>query len=433
MNTFQNLINLSPEQKNIFELIEKSNNNFFITGKAGTGKSFLLKYFKEHTSKNVLYTAPTGIAAINIGGITIHSAFGFDNLKDGINFFKLNSLTSVLKNSDVLVIDEISMVRVDVLEQIDKILKYANYNQKPFGGKQVILFGDIFQLSPVATYTEKRYFKDKYGDIYFFNSNAYKNGNFMVKELRIIHRQTTKDFIDILNNIREGKLSNNQMELLNRHCINKFPSNIVQLVPTKALSKKINFDNLCKINMKEYNYQANISYNTNIKNIKTVNPNDYMCDFNLKLKVGATIMMVSNDNEYGRWVNGTFGIVSALGENYIKVIIENNEYNVERADFIKYRCYYNREKKKLTYIQESCVSQYPLILAYAITIHKSQGMTYQEVICNLDGCFASGQVYVALSRCANFEKLYLVHRIDLKVILVNNDILKFYNQKIKSS
>lgn len=155
-----------------------------------------------------------------------------------------------------------------------------------------------------------------------------------------------------------------------------------------------------------------------------------MCDFELKLKVGAHIMMISNDNQYKRWVNGTFGTVSKLGDNYIKVLIDGGEYTIEKNDFIKYRCYYNKEKKKLVYIEETCVRQFPVILAYAVTIHKSQGMTYQEVVCNLEGCFAAGQAYVALSRCVSLDTLYLVHKVHKKDVFTNSTIMNFYNSQI---
>lgn len=169
MNNYLKEVELSEEQKALYDLMENTRKNIFITGKAGTGKSYLLKYFKEHTKKDVLYTAPTGIAAINVGAVTIHSAFGFDNLKDGVKFFRLSrEKIDILRNLEVLIIDEISMVRVDVLEQDDKIFQFYNYTDKPFGGKQVIMFGDIFQLPPIVkTKEEKICFSDKYGDVYF--------------------------------------------------------------------------------------------------------------------------------------------------------------------------------------------------------------------------------------------------------------------------
>ena len=434
MNSYIREIELSEEQRVLYNLMENTKTNIFITGKAGTGKSYLLKYFKEHTKKDVLYTAPTGISAINIGAVTIHSAFGFNNLKDGVKYFRLSDeKIDILRNLEVLIIDEISMVRVDVLEQIDRILQFYNRTDKPFGGKQIIVFGDIFQLPPVVkTREEKNCFSDKYGDVYFFNSNAYCNGSFEIKELRKIYRQTNRTFIDILNSIREGVLPKEYENILNQHYISKAPDGIVQLVTKNQIREEINKNNLEKINNKEYCYNAQIFYNPYIKHRSKVDPNQYMCDFELKLKVGAHVMMISNDKSK-RWVNGTFGSISELGDDYIKVLIDDNEYTVEKHEFKKYRCYYNKNEKKLVYIEETCVKQFPVILAYAVTIHKSQGMTYQEVVCNLDGCFASGQAYVALSRCVSLDTLYLVNKIYQKDVFTNSSIMNFYNEQIKNA
>ena len=435
MNNFVNEMKLSEEQKALFDLMENTRKNIFITGKAGTGKSYLLKYFKDHTKKDVLYTAPTGIAAINIEAVTIHSAFGFDNLKDGTNYFKLSyEKIDILKNLEVLIIDEISMVRVDTLEQINKILQFYNNTSNPFGGKQVIIFGDIFQLPPIVkTREEQTCFFDKYGGVYFFNSNAYHNGNFEIKELRKIYRQTNRTFIDILNRIREGVLPKEYENILNQHYVEQAPDNIVQLVTKNQVREEINKNKLEKINRKEFCYSAEIFYNPNIKYRSLIDPSQYMCDFELKLKVGAHVMMIANDTQSKRWVNGTFGTISYLDNDSIKVLINGKEYSVEKHEFKKYKCYYNKEKKKLTYIEETCVKQFPVILAYAVTIHKSQGMTYQEVACNLKGCFASGQAYVALSRCVSLDTLYLVHKIYQEDVFTNLTIMNFYNEQIKTA
>lgn len=427
MSDFQKNIELSEGQRKIFDLMENTKRNLFVTGKAGTGKSFLLKYFKEHTKKSVLYTAPTGIAAINIGGVTIHSIFGFDNVQDGVNYFKIPSdKREILQCIDVLVIDEISMARVDTFEQVDKILKFVNRSKLPFGGKQVIVFGDVLQLPPVVKEkAELECFYAKYGNIFFFNSNAYKEGNFESYELSTIFRQKDGLFIDILNDVRIGKLTPESADVLNRHCISNYPKNVTQLVPLNALANNINEERLREINAKEYTYSAII------KTDKKIREEDYRCAFNLKLKVGAHIMMITNDNDLGRWVNGSVGVVSALSDDHIKVIINGKEHTVERYDFVKNKCIYDREKKKLIYIPESHVIQYPLILSYAITIHKSQGMTYSEVVCDLEKCFECGQVYVALSRCSNFEKLYLVTKLAADVVLVNRTVMEFYNSQMR--
>lgn len=421
------LSDLNPEKQEIFDIMENTNSNLFITGKAGTGKSYLLKFFRRHTSKKVLYCAPTGIAALNIDGVTLHSAFGWNNLMDDNEIALSTNQISLLKSIDTLVIDEISMVRVDVFNQIDKILRKANNCNTIFGGKQIILFGDLFQLPPVAKREEAEFFTDRYGGIFFFNSPAYKSGNFKFRELKEIFRQTDKEFIDILNNIRIGNICEEHIQSLNKHYVTEVPRRVVQVVPMKNEANIINMENLEKLQSKQYEYPAKVLIGEN--NIK---PTDFPCEFNLKLKVGALVMMITNDQEHKRWVNGTLGIVSGLSPTMVKVTINGTAFEISPVSFDKKKCEYDREEGKLRYITEASVSQFPLILAYAITIHKSQGMTYQQIACNLDSCFAPGQAYVALSRCANYDKLYLTKKIDAGSIITDKTVTSFYN-KIKDS
>ena len=416
-------IELSEEQNKVFELMENTNENLFITGKAGTGKSYLLKYFRSKTEKKVLYCAPTGIAALNIDGVTLHSAFGFNNLMEDSDIKLSANMFSLLKSIDAIVIDEISMVRVDVFNQVDKILKLVNKSDLPFGGKQMILFGDLFQLPPVAKREETEYFADKYGGVFFFNSPAYENGGFKFKELEGIFRQTDKEFIEILNDIRVGNINREQIASLNKHYVEEVPRMVVQVVPMKKEANRINMENLEKLDEQLYEYKAEILVGDN-----KLNETDFPCDFDLKLKPGAIIMMINNDPEHKRWVNGTLGIVSELSPTTVKVIINGSEYEISPIPFNKYKCEYDRTEKKLKYVVESSVSQYPLILAYAITIHKSQGMTYQQIACNLESCFAPGQAYVALSRCANYDKLYLTEKINPRSIITNNVVANFYKK-----
>ena len=417
---------LNAEKQEIYELIEKTNSNIFITGKAGTGKSYLLKYFRKNTIKKVLYCAPTGIAALNIDGVTLHSAFGWNNLIDEHEIKLSSNKLSLLRSIDTLIIDEISMVRVDVFNQIDKILKKANNNSKPFGGKQVIVFGDLFQLPPVAKREETEFFTDKYGGIFFFNAPAYKDSNFEFREITEIFRQTDKEFIDILNDIRVGKINEEQIKSLNQHYVTEVPRRVVQVVPMKNEANNINSENLNKINGQEFEYQANVLVGKDI-----IKETDFPCDFDLKLKVGALVMMITNDQEHKRWVNGTLGIISGLSPTMVKVTINGTDFEISPTTFNKYKCEYDRENKTLKYIVEASVSQFPLILAYAITIHKSQGMTYQQIACNLESCFAPGQAYVALSRCANYDKLYLTKKIDASSIITDNVVVNFYKDITK--
>ena len=418
---------LNTEKSILLNLMENTNTNMFITGKAGTGKSYLLKVFKKTTKKKVLYCAPTGIAALNISGVTLHSAFGWNNLVDDADIRLSNNKIALFKSIDTLIIDEISMVRVDVFNQLDRILKKANNTNIAFGGKQVILFGDLFQLPPVAKKEEAEYFTDKYGGIFFFNSPAYKNAKFEFKELEDVFRQTDKKFINILNDIRVGKIRETQISSLNKHYVENKPERVVEIVPMKSDANRINLENLNKIKGRKYIYNANI-----LVGDKELKETDFPCDFELELKVGALVMMITNDQEHKRWVNGTLGIIKELSNSMVKVMINGTEFEISPTTFNKYKCEYDRKSNQLNYIVESSVSQYPLILAYAITIHKYQGMTYQQIACNLDNCFAPGQAYVALSRCANYEKLYLTKKIDASSIITDNVVANFYKSVSKN-
>lgn len=412
---------LCYEKKEIYDLMENTNMNLFITGKAGTGKSYLLKYFRSNTNKRVLYTAPTGIAALNINAVTLHSAFGFTNLMDDRAIKLSSDRLTVLRLIDTLVIDEISMVRVDVFNQINKILQYANKNKMPFGGKQIILFGDLFQLPPVANKEEMEFFTQKYGGIYFFNSPVYKIANFKFKELQQVFRQTDEKFIKVLNNIREGLVDEDDINFMNSRYTAELPRRVVQVVPTKNQANYINTNSLLKINGKEYIYKALI-----LSGEDKIKESDFSCSFELNLKVGALVMMIVNDQEHKRWVNGTLGIISKLSDDSIVVTINGIDYEISCVTFSKYKCEYDINEQKIKYIEEASVKQYPLVLAYAITIHKSQGMTYQQVACDLKQCFAPGQAYVALSRCANFDGLYLTEKLNSNSIITDNIVTNFY-------
>lgn len=413
---------LNDEKTEIYNLMENTNSNLFITGKAGTGKSYLLKYFRNKTKKKVLYAAPTGIAALNINGVTIHTAFGFRNLVEGNAVNLSQNQRELFKNIDAIIIDEISMVRVDVFNKIDIILQYANNNSKPFGGKQIIILGDLFQLPPVAKKEEAVYLTDKYGGIFFFNYIGYSNSNFIFKELNEVFRQSDKEFISILNNIREGNITNEDIELLNEHYTLDVPRRVIQVVPTKNEASVVNTENIENISSKEYIYNASILVGED-----KCKETDFPCDFRLKIKVGALVMMIVNDQEHKRWVNGTLGIISELTATMIKVTINGTDYEINRCTFNKYKCEYNKEKGMIEYIIETSVSQFPIILAYAITIHKSQGMTYQQIAVNIENCFAPGQAYVALSRCADFNKLYLMKKVSPNCIITDNTVANFYN------
>ncbi len=422
---------LDEEQQYIFNLMTNSNENLFITGKAGTGKSYLLRLFVEIARKKTLVIAPTGIAALNAKGVTIHSVFGFHNLVN-INIDDLNEDTlrlkqeirKVLKNLETILIDEISMVRSDVFQKIDKILKIVNRCDLPFGGKQLILFGDLYQLPPVVKRNEIEYLKDSFNGKYFFNTKAYKEAEFKFFELSINHRQKNDElFFDILNEIREGNLSDENLNKLNER--NTFEPNelrrIIRILPLKNYVDRINKNELAKISAPEYEFKSNIIYHK--QNITFDIENNMPISETLKLKLGALVMMVTND-ENRRWVNGTLGIVSNINATSIKVTINEREYEISKATFEQQEAKYEDGQIKYETVCE--VKQYPIVLAYAITIHKSQGMTYKRIACDVSKCFECGQAYVALSRCATLDGLYLLEKINSNALKIDNEIVEFY-------
>ena len=423
---------LDNEQLSAYSKLNETMDNFFITGKAGTGKSFLLKVFEQGTSKRILKVAPTGISALNIDGSTLHSAFGYDNLeslslenmKKGL--LRLNhDKELVLKHIDTLVIDEISMVRADIFDKINKILQLVNESDKLFGGKQVIIFGDLFQLPPIANKSEESYLNRKYGGIYFFNSDTYKNGNFHFIELRTNHRQEKDlEFFETLNRIREGSITQNDIDKINSRVVSDGDElrRIVHLFPKRADAELLNKQELSKIPAKEYTYHASIIQNK-YNNQNIIIENYFPAVTNLTLKVGALVMLTKNDPQR-RWVNGTLGIVSRLSDSSITITINGTPYEIYKERFETKEAIYSNGKIFYDTILE--VSQFPIMLAYAITIHKSQGLTYQKIACDIVNCFSTGQAYVALSRCTTFSGLHLLKELSIDDIKVDAKVTKFY-------
>ena len=425
-------VQLDAEQLAAYRQMNDTLQNMFITGKAGTGKSFLLEVFERSTEKSIIKLAPTGVAAINIGGATLHSAFGYTNLEN-LQVEEISSSTVriksekklILKSVDTIVIDEISMVRADVFDKIDKILQVVNNNSAPFGGKQIIVFGDLFQLPPIAKGELKDYLIGKYGGIYFFQSHAYEEGNFKFVELAINHRQKDDSlFFDILNRMREGKIVKSDIDILNQR--SQFDKSelrrVIRLFPTKAQAEEVNRAELKKIEAKEYEYGASILLNLRTNqtpNLESVFP----ITAKLKLKLGALVMMTANDPEK-RWVNGTLGVISFLSNDIIKVDIDGQTYEVKRVRFTEQE--YAYENGRIQYRDVLSVEQYPVVLAYAITIHKSQGMTYKKVACDIRNCFESGQAYVALSRCMSLSGLYLLQKVTESNMAVDEEVRDFY-------
>lgn len=419
-------LSLNREKRFLLNKMESTHENMFITGKAGTGKSYLLRCFLEHTKKNTVVVAPTGIAALNVHGSTIHRFFGLKpelQIPEKIdNSVIYGHKRETFKNLDTLVIDEISMVRSDLMDTIDYILKRANGNNLPFGGKQVLVFGDLYQLPPVLkdNSDEKTYILDHYGGAFFFDSPAVKKNGFKIYELKEVFRQEDENLIEALNHIREGSQTISDLDLINskvsQNTSRTYRDDFITLTTTNKAAKKVNEDMLRQIKSPVQKYWAWIEGEFPI--------NDFPTERCLELKVGARVIMLNNDMD-GHWVNGTMAVITACNNNSIDVEIEDTgkictvyKNKWEEIDYI-----YNKETKKIESQVVGEFNQIPVKLAWAITIHKSQGKTYQKVEIDLGNrAFACGQTYVAISRIKDLNGLHLKRPIRDSDILVSKDV-----------
>jgi hypothetical protein len=416
-------IDLSSEQKKMFELVETSSDNIFITGKAGTGKSVLLQYLKFNTKKRLVVLAPTGVAALNIGGQTIHSFFRIPPSFIAKGSLSVNyKVATILRNIDSVVIDEISMVRADLMDAIDSLLKQARSNDEPFGGVQMIMFGDLYQLPPVVSDPElHKYFADNLGGFYFFNAEVWRIADLRIYELSKIFRQDDEIFKKILNSIRSGNTVSDLLDTLNLRASGTIPeTEVVTLVTTNQLVNEINDLHLSTINEKLYEYKAHIYGDIE----KSAFPTEEI----LKLKKGSQVMLLKNDREK-RWVNGTLGIISDLSDNQIKISIDGIVFTIQQETWNKIRYTYNQALRTVEEEVVSSFTQYPIRLAWAMTIHKSQGKTLESAVVDMgDGAFAHGQTYVALSRCKSLNGLYLKRAITNEDIIVDPLVISFMSK-----
>ena len=411
-------IQFKDEFKDIFYKMEYSQENMFVTGKAGSGKTTLLEYFRINSSKNFIILASTGISAIKAKGKTIHSFFLFPpRILINEKIQKLRG--KVINNVETILIDECSMIRSDVLDGIDQSLKFNRNNEKPFGGVQIILLGDIHQLPPVVRENEQDIF-DKfypYGH-YFFHANCFQESNIKKYELKKVYRQKDLIFLDILNNIRIGNINEQNLQILNERVINNdlsVPSETIILSPTNRKVDVINRHNLEKLNQKLFSYLST----------ETGDFKEKPADEILQLKIGAQVMLIKNDTKSPkRWVNGSIGVVTELSRDSIKLRIKNKIHKITQDTWEKFN--YRIQDNQVVHEVTATFTQYPIKLAWAVTIHKSQGQTFENVILNLDtGSFAHGQTYVALSRVVSLEGLYLTRRIKMSDIIFNQNLQEY--------
>lgn len=420
---------MTPDFKRALSLMNQNDGTIYITGDAGSGKSTLLHYFREQANVTVAVIAPTGIAAVNVGGQTIHSFFG---LPLGVvakgNIKVTNKRKDILKHVHTIVIDEISMVRADTMDAIDESLRQHLDNDEPFGGKKLIMIGDVAQLPPVVRREDREILNSMgYPGEYFFDSRIIRSlGDSLIKvRLTEVFRQRDVSFLGILNRMRTNSLTSADLATINARHGKRPPegTNAISLTGTNDAAKEINTTNLNSLHSKKHRIVAEVNGDFDMSQAPT--------DEILELKPGAQIMMVRNDSPLtARWQNGTVGIVESYKAGVLKVKIDDEIHDVERAEWKRIQYTYDPSIQAVEEEELGSFIQFPVKLAWAITIHKSQGRTYDNVIIDLGwGAFTHGQTYVALSRCRTLEGITLKTRLKPKDIIVDKRVIDFMGGK----
>lgn len=427
----------NPELQQALQIIQFTRNSLFLTGRAGTGKSTFLRYIAAHTKKKHVILAPTGIAAINAGGSTIHSFFKlpFYPLLPTDTRYSVRNLRGtmkyngekikLLKELELIIIDEVSMVRADIIDFIDKLLRvYCRNMREPFGGKQMLFVGDIYQLEPVVKEDDRRLLHPFYASGYFFDARVFRSFQLVSVELRKVYRQTDPEFVSILDDIRTNNATDADLQRLNQRVGSSFSDDDENLSITLSTRRDtvdfINRRELEKLDGKSFISVGQITGEFPESSLPT--------PVELELKPGCHVMFIKNDMNK-RWINGTLGVVSAIDDDGTVVCVvteDGNEYDVEKELWENVRYKFNETEKKIEEEQIGTYVQFPLRLAWAITVHKSQGLTFRRV--NIDftgGAFAGGQTYVALSRCMSLDGISLKEPIRRNDIFVRSEVVRF--------
>ncbi|SFJ08704.1 Helicase [Kaistella treverensis] len=427
--------------ESLFNLAEHTNRSIFLTGKAGTGKTTFLNDFVKKTKKKHIVVAPTGIAAINAGGVTIHSMFGLplrtfipttdridsnlgNNIADLMQHFKYRKdKLKLLREIEIIIIDEVSMLRADVLDMMDFSLRFVRRNQQKFGGVQMLFIGDLYQLPPVVR--DEHFLGQYYKSPFFFESYALKEMPLITIELTTVYRQKDEKFLDILNDIRDGEVGDIDFETLNSRYLPDFePTDepYVYLTSHNRMADEINQKKLQELKGKPYFYSAEITGN--------FNENQYPNEEELQLKVGAQVMFIRNDASADKkYFNGKLAEIMSLDDKEITVLIDgDDEVFTLKKETWEQKKYGLDAQKNITEDVLGSFQQYPIRLAWAVTIHKSQGLTFDRLIIDAGKSFASGQVYVALSRCRTLEGIVLKSKITPNVIFADRRVSQFQDE-----
>lgn len=426
----------NSELRHAWDFVEHTGISIFLTGKAGTGKTTFLRTLKEKSSKRSIIVAPTGVAAINAGGMTIHSFFQLPlspfapeaNFKNRFDYSK--EKRKIIRTLDLLIIDEISMVRSDVLDAIDSVLRRFREHEKPFGGVQLLMIGDLQQLTPVVTPEDEVILQRYYDTSYFFGSKALRSISYVTIELTHVYRQQDEEFITLLNNIREGQVSETDLKRLNERFNPNFEpevgSDYIRLTTHNKMAESYNEVQLHNLPSKACTFIAEADGNFPEYN--------YPADFKLTLKRGAQVMFIRNDNN-GRYYNGRIGHVTHIDNEKILVLCpgDDKEIEVQQETWENTKYSLNEKTKQIEAEVQGTFKQYPLRLAWAITIHKSQGLTFEHAIIDAQSSFAAGQVYVALSRCKTLEGLILASPISSSAIINDNQVMNYISHQTEEA
>ena len=437
--TFEQTLNDNPELAMVHELVEHTGRHVFLTGKAGTGKTTFLKHFRKHTAKRTIVTAPTGVAAINAGGVTLHSFFqlpfgpnipggGIQDSESRNKTFRFSrKKIQIMKSLDLLVIDEISMVRADVLDAVDGVLRHQRRDSRPFGGVQLLMIGDLYQLSPVAKPEEWDLLRAYYDSVYFFSSRALANAALFSVELKKIYRQSDQHFIDLLNRVRDNRLEPVHMAELNRRFVENFSpggnEGYITLTTHNRTADDINRNRLDRLEGQPFYLTADVQGEFPEQNYPTFET--------LVLKVGAQVMFLRNDSSFEkRFFNGKIGRVTGVSDETVRVRCpdEIDDIEVEKIAWENIAYTMNEETGEIEENILGTFRQFPLRLAWAVTIHKSQGLTFDKAVIDSQAAFAHGQVYVALSRCKTLDGLVLRSPVPTRGLGADEAVTRFMDQ-----